>query len=130
MQLEVGEIFEGKVTGITKFGAFVAMPDGKNGLVHISEICDHFIKHPLEAVSVGDIVDVKVLSVDVKKERIQLSMKTGTNQVKKPAGGTGGSQTGKQKSGGRRAGGNQSGRRKQKDQGLNLSGLKNFMHNR
>ena len=43
MQLEVGEIFEGKVTGITKFGAFVAMPDGRNGLVHISEIANTYV---------------------------------------------------------------------------------------
>lgn len=47
----------------------------QDGLVHISEICDRYIKHPLEAVSVGDIVDVKVLGVDVKKHRISLSMK-------------------------------------------------------
>ena len=128
--LKPGMVLKGTVRNVIDFGVFVDIGVHQDGLVHISEICDHFIKHPLEAVSVGDIVDVKVLSVDVKKERIQLSMKTGTNQVKKPAGGTGGSQTGKQKSGGRRAGGNQSGRRKQKDQGLNLSGLKNFMHNR
>jgi uncharacterized protein len=47
----------------------------QDGLVHISQICDRFIKHPLEAVSVGDVVDVKVLSVDVEKKRISLTMK-------------------------------------------------------
>jgi len=47
----------------------------QDGLVHISQICDRFIKHPLEAVSVGDIVDVQVLSVDVAKKRIALTMK-------------------------------------------------------
>ena len=52
----------------------------QDGLVHISEICDRFIKHPLEAVSVGDIVDVQVLSVDEKKQRIQLTMKLGTGE--------------------------------------------------
>ena len=75
-EIEVGAILEGKVTGITKFGAFVSLPGGKSGLVHISEITDKkFIKHPLEVVSVGDIVDVKVMSVDLKKKRIQLTMK-------------------------------------------------------
>ena len=75
-EIEVGAILEGKVTGITKFGAFVSLPGGKSGLVHISEITDKkFIKHPLEVVSVGDIVEVKVLSVDLKKQRIQLTMK-------------------------------------------------------
>ena len=75
MEPQVGNILEGKVTTITKFGAFVALEGGKSGLVHISEMSDKFIKHPLEAVSVGDIVEVRVLSVDVKKKRIGLSMK-------------------------------------------------------
>ena len=76
MEFGVGSVLEGKVTGITKFGAFVSLPEGKSGLVHISEITDKkFIKHPLEVVSVGDIVDVKVLSVDMKKKRIALTMK-------------------------------------------------------
>ena len=111
---------------------FVDIGVHQDGLVHISEICDHFIKHPLEAVSVGDIVDVKVLSVDEKKERIQLSMKTGTNQVKNPAGAFGGSQSGGSKSGGSRRDSQKknSGRKNHKEQGLNLSGLRDFMHNR
>ena len=76
MEPQVGSILEGKVTSITKFGAFVAVEGGRSGLVHISEITEKkFIKHPLEAVSVGDIVDVKVLSVDLKRKRIQLTMK-------------------------------------------------------
>ena len=75
MQLVVGEIFEGKVTGITKFGAFVAMPDGRNGLVHISEVANRRLRHPSEVVKVGDIVKVVVLSVDEKRHRISLSMK-------------------------------------------------------
>ncbi|MBD4337231.1 S1 RNA-binding domain-containing protein, partial [Xanthomonas citri pv. citri] len=56
-------------------GAFVDIGVHQDGLVHISQMCDRFIKHPLEVVSVGDIVEVKVLSVDVKKQRIQLTMK-------------------------------------------------------
>ena len=75
MEFGVGSVLEGKVTGITKFGAFVSLPEGKSGLVHISEMSEKYIKHPLEAVSVGDVVDVVVVSVDIDKKRIQLSMK-------------------------------------------------------
>ena len=75
MEPQVGNILEGKVTTITKFGAFVALEGGRSGLVHISQITDRFIKHPLEAVSVGDIVDVKVLDVDPVKKRIGLTMR-------------------------------------------------------
>ena len=57
------------------FGAFVELEPGVDGLVHISEMTERFIKHPLEAVSVGDIVDVRVIGVDMKKKRISLSMK-------------------------------------------------------
>ena len=60
---------------VIDFGAFVDIGVHQDGLVHISQICDRFIKHPLEAVSVGDIVDVQVLSVDVAKKRIALTMK-------------------------------------------------------
>ena len=70
-----GSIVEGKVVRITTFGAFVELEPGLDGLVHISEMTERFIKHPLEAVSVGDIVDVRVIGVDMKKKRISLSMK-------------------------------------------------------
>lgn len=73
--LKEGMILKGTVRNVIDFGAFVDIGVHQDGLVHISEICDRYIKHPLEAVSVGDIVDVKVLSVDVKKHRISLSMK-------------------------------------------------------
>lgn len=63
MQLEVGEIFEGKVTGITKFGAFVAMPDGKNGLVHISEIANTYVNEVSDFVKEGEVVKVKVIGI-------------------------------------------------------------------
>ena len=139
--LRPGMVLKGTVRNVIDFGVFVDIGVHQDGLVHISEICDHFIKHPLEAVSVGDIVDVKVLSVDEKKERIQLSMKTGTNQVKTPAGAFGNTRSGERRSGGNKSKGNRSGarvadagkqnsgRKNTKDQGLNLSGLKNFMHN-
>ena len=75
--LKPGMILKGTVRNVIDFGAFVDIGVHQDGLVHLSEICDRFIKHPLEAVSVGDIVDVQVLSVDEKKQRIQLTMKIG-----------------------------------------------------
>lgn len=73
--LKLGMILKGTVRNVIDFGAFVDIGVHQDGLVHISQICDRFIKHPLEAVSVGDIVDVQVLSVDVAKKRIALTMK-------------------------------------------------------
>jgi uncharacterized protein len=73
--LKEGMVLKGTVRNVIDFGAFVDIGVHQDGLVHISQICDRFIKHPLEAVSVGDIVDVKVLSVDAKKGRISLTMK-------------------------------------------------------
>ena len=74
--LREGMILKGTVRNVIDFGVFVDIGVHQDGLVHISEITDKkFIKHPLEAVSVGDIVDVKVMSVDLKKKRIQLTMK-------------------------------------------------------
>ena len=73
--LKPGMILKGTVRNVIDFGVFVDIGVHQDGLVHISQICDRFIKHPLEAVSVGDIVDVQVLSVDVAKKRIALTMK-------------------------------------------------------
>ena len=74
--LTEGMILKGTVRNVIDFGVFVDIGVHQDGLVHISQITDKkFIKHPLEAVSVGDIVDVKVMSVDLKKKRIQLTMK-------------------------------------------------------
>lgn len=74
--LTEGMVLKGTVRNVIDFGVFVDIGVHQDGLVHISQITDKkFIKHPLEAVSVGDIVDVKVMSVDVKKKRIQLTMK-------------------------------------------------------
>ncbi|MBY0758899.1 Tex family protein [Sellimonas caecigallum] len=74
--LKEGMVLKGTVRNVIDFGVFVDIGVHQDGLVHISEITDKkFIKHPLEAVSVGDIVDVKVLSVDMKRKRIQLTMK-------------------------------------------------------
>lgn len=73
--LKPGMILKGTVRNVIDFGVFVDIGVHQDGLVHISQITDRFIKHPLEAVSVGDIVDVKVMEVDVAKKRIALTMK-------------------------------------------------------
>jgi len=73
--LKEGMILKGTVRNVIDFGAFVDIGVHQDGLVHISQMSDKYIKHPLEAVSVGDVVDVRVLGVDLKKNRISLSMK-------------------------------------------------------
>ena len=73
--LTPGMVLKGTVRNVIDFGAFVDIGVHQDGLVHISQMCDRYIKHPLEVVSVGDIVEVKVLSVDLTKQRIQLTMK-------------------------------------------------------
>ena len=73
--LETGMILKGTVRNVIDFGAFVDIGVHQDGLVHISQMSDKYIKHPLEVVSVGDIVEVKVISVDLNKKRIQLTMK-------------------------------------------------------
>ena len=73
--LKEGMILKGTVRNVIDFGAFVDIGVHQDGLVHISEISEKYIKHPLEAVSVGDVVDVRVIGVDMKKKRISLSMK-------------------------------------------------------
>ncbi len=73
--LKPGMILKGTVRNVIDFGVFVDIGVHQDGLVHISQITDRFIKHPLEAVSVGDVVEVQVISVDVAKKRIALTMK-------------------------------------------------------
>lgn len=73
--LKEGMVLKGTVRNVIDFGVFVDIGVHQDGLVHISQITDRYIKHPLEAVSVGDVVDVKVMSVDLKKKRIQLTMR-------------------------------------------------------
>jgi uncharacterized protein len=73
--LKDGMILKGTVRNVIDFGVFVDIGVHQDGLVHISELTNkRFVKHPLEVVSVGDIVEVKVLSVDMNKKRIQLTM--------------------------------------------------------
>ena len=73
--LKPGMVLKGTVRNVIDFGAFVDIGVHQDGLVHISQMTDRYIKHPLEAVSVGDVVDVKVLGVDLAKNRISLTMK-------------------------------------------------------
>lgn len=73
--LKPGMILKGTVRNVIDFGAFIDIGVHQDGLVHISQITDHFIKHPSEVLSVGEIVDVKVLSIDLEKKRISLTMR-------------------------------------------------------
>ncbi len=73
--LTPGMVLKGTVRNVIDFGAFVDIGVHQDGLVHVSQMTERYIKHPLEAVSVGDIVEVKVMSVDLAKKRIQLTMK-------------------------------------------------------
>jgi S1 RNA binding domain protein len=83
MDWQVGEILEGKVTGITKFGAFVALPGGKSGLVHISEVANAFVSDVNEHVQVGQTVKVKLLSV-TPEGKINLSIKRAFDEQPQP----------------------------------------------
>ncbi|MCD7887083.1 MAG: S1 RNA-binding domain-containing protein, partial [Clostridiales bacterium] len=74
MELEIGAILDGKVTGITKFGAFVALPGGRSGLVHISEVAYSFVNDVNEFLTVGQEVKVKVIGME-GDSRINLSIK-------------------------------------------------------
>lgn len=84
MALEVGSIVEGKVTGITKFGAFVSLPEGKSGLVHISEIANSFVSDVHEHVQLGQTVKVRVLSIS-EEGKINLSIKRAMEENAAPA---------------------------------------------
>ena len=84
MSIEIGAITEGKVTGIAKFGAFVALENGKSGLVHISEIAHGYVTDVNEHLKVGDVVKVKVVSVD-EKGRINLSIRQAMPPKEPPA---------------------------------------------
>ena len=88
MEFAVGSIVQGKVTGITKFGAFVSLPGGKSGLVHISEITYSYVNEVSDYLNVGQDVTVKVISID-DNGRINLSIKKAMDPPQRPAGGPG-----------------------------------------
>src|SRR5699024_10794087 len=83
MSVEVGSKVIGKVTGIKNFGAFVELPGGKTGLVHISEVADQYVEDINEHLSVGQVIEVKVLSVG-DDGKISLSIKKAKDQKPKP----------------------------------------------
>ena len=85
MELEVGKILEGKISGVTKFGAFVSLPNGETGMVHISEVAPTFVNEINDFVKVGDTVKVKVLSLGDGK-KISLSIKQTIEAPPKPQG--------------------------------------------
>jgi S1 RNA binding domain protein len=86
MAIEVGSKLQGKVTGITNFGAFVELPEGSTGLVHISEVADNYVKDINDHLKVGDMVEVKVINVE-KDGKIGLSIKKAVDrpQPERPA---------------------------------------------
>jgi S1 RNA binding domain protein len=82
MEVQVGSKLEGKVTGITKFGAFVELPGGVTGLVHISEVADTYVTDINEHLKIGDIVKVKVMNI--RDGKIGLSIKKATDRPERP----------------------------------------------
>ena len=98
MELAVGAIAEGKVTGITNFGAFVALPGGKTGMVHISEIANTYVNNIRDHLTEGQEVKVKVIGID-ENGRINLSIKKAMDPPPRPAG------QGRPMGGGRQGGG-------------------------
>jgi len=112
-EISVGSILDGKVTGITKFGAFVALPEGKSGLVHISEIAYSYVNEVSEHLKEGQEVKVKVIGID-QANRINLSIKQVApppQRAPRPAsnnnnGGNGGNNQGQRPNGGRTYQGN------------------------
>ncbi len=84
MELTVGTIYDGKVTGITKFGAFVALPGGKSGMVHISEVANAYVEDIKQYLSEGQEVKVKLIGID-PQGRVNLSIKKALPEQPRPA---------------------------------------------
>ena len=82
-EVEIGKIYTGKVTKVEDFGCFVDIGVHEDGLVHISQLSNRRVKHPLDVVKVGDVVKVRVLDVDLKRKRIALTMRTDAPKAKK-----------------------------------------------
>ena len=80
--IKVGDILEGQITGVTKYGIFVSLEDNYVGLIHISEVSNKFVKDLEQKFKIGDLVKVKVLSIDVDKLQVKLSIKKIKNNMK------------------------------------------------
>ena len=80
--IKVGDILEGQITGVTKYGTFVSLEDNYVGLIHISEVSNKFVKDLEQKFKIGDLVKVKVLSIDVDKLQVKLSIKKIKNNSK------------------------------------------------
>lgn len=83
MQIEIGSVYEGTVTGLTNFGAFVKLPDGTTGMVHISEVAEEYVSDISERLSPGDTVKVKVVDIN-EKGKVSLSIKKALPASEKP----------------------------------------------
>lgn len=83
-KFQVGQIIEGKVTGLKPFGAFVALDETTQGLVHISHITHGYLENINDAIKVGDIVKVKIIAIDTEKGKISLSIKETQEKPEKP----------------------------------------------
>ena len=114
-QYEAGSIVEGKVTGIKPFGAFVALDEKKQGLVHISHIAHGYVEDINSVLSVGDTIKVKILSVDAESGKISLSIKETLPKPERPQSQGGGNRGG----GPRRTGGGAGAPKKESTQGFN-----------
>ncbi len=101
MQLEVGSILEGKVTGITKFGAFIELPGGKTGMVHISEVASSYVKEISDYLSMGQMAKVKVIGI-TPEGKVSLSIKQAASAAPQPAAGPSRNHQGGQPQGGER----------------------------
>lgn len=75
MNIKVGEIVKGQITGITPYGVFVSLEDDYTGLVHISEVSDKYVKNLTEKFNIGDIINVKIIEIDEDKSQVKLSIK-------------------------------------------------------
>ena len=75
MNIKIGDIVKGQITGLTPYGIFVSLEDDYTGLVHISEVSDKYIKNLLHKFNIGDIINVKVLAIDENKSQVKLSIK-------------------------------------------------------
>lgn len=130
MELEIGAILEGKVTGITKFGAFVGLPGGRSGLVHISEVAYSYVSEVSEFLTVGQEVKVKVIGID-DNGRINLSIKQTLPPPPKPerAGGRGGERNG-DRGGNRRFDNNRPPREDNRGERSNDRGSRPYNNNR